>query len=171
MREPRQPPASTDLLVGDHVDVDRSGQLGRGDADARTEHLREPATPAGAEHQLRRVLRAGEVEQRGRDVLADDVVITAAKAFHQRPLSREGLWVRAGETVGPGDVHGKQVGALAAVSDPDGPADQGVPLGATGERDHHPFTGFPGTGDAVLRAVPVELLVHLVGYPQQCNLT
>ena len=57
---------------------------------------------------------AGEVEQRGRDVVADDLVVGAAEALHQRPLPGQVGRVGAGQAVAAGDVHGEQVGALGS---------------------------------------------------------
>ncbi len=168
--ETRQAPPATGFLVGDHVDVDRPRQFRGGDADPGAEHLGEAPPPAGSEHQLGGVLRAGEVQQRGRDVVTDDVVVGAAEAFHQRPLVGECLGVRPGQSVGAGDVHREQVGALAAVGDPDRPTDQRVALGPTGESDDDPFPGFPGAGYSVFGPVPVELFVDLVRDPQQRDL-
>ena len=69
-----------------------------------------------------------------------------------------------------GDVDGEQVGALGAGGDAGGPADQGVALGAAGQRDDDPLPRLPGAGDAVVGAVAVELLVDPVGQPQQGQL-
>ena len=44
------------------------------------------AAAAGAEDQLGGVLRAGEVQQRGGHVVADDRVVAAAEALHELPL-------------------------------------------------------------------------------------
>ncbi len=162
----RQAPSPAGLLVGDHVDVDRPGQFRGGNADPGAEHLGEASPPTGPEHQLGGVLRAGEVQQCGRDVVADDVVVGAAEVFHQRPLAGQRPGVRPGQPVGAGDVHREQVGALAAVGDPDRPADQRVALGPAGEGDDDPLPGLPGAGYPVFGPVPVELFVNLVRYPQ-----
>ena len=76
----------------------------------------------------------------------------------------------AGQAVVAGHVHGEQVGALGAGGDPGGPADQRVALGAAGQRDDDALAGLPGGRDVVLGAVPVELLVDLVGEPEQRQL-
>ncbi len=60
----------------------------------------------------------------------------------------------------------KQVGALAAVGDPDRPADQRVALGPAGEGDDDPLPSLPGAGYPVFGPVPVKLLVDLVSHPQ-----
>ena len=51
--------------------------------------MRPPPTPAGAEHELGRVLGDREVEQCGGDVVTDHLVIAAAEALDQRPLIGE----------------------------------------------------------------------------------
>ena len=164
------PPAALDLLVGDQVHVDRAGLGGGGDADAAGEQLGEAAAAAGAEDELGGVDAAGEVEQRRRDVVADDLVVGAAEALDEHPLPGQVGRVGAGEPVAAGDVDGQQVGALGAGGDPGGAADQGVALGAAGERDDDAFAGLPGAVDVVLGAVPVELVVDLVGQPEQGQL-
>ena len=113
--------------------------------------------------------RAKSSSARG-DVVADDLVVGAAEALDQDALAGQLRRVGAGEAVAAGDVHGQQVGALAAGGDPGGAADQGVALGAAGQRDDDPFAGLPGGVDVVLGAVPVELLVDLVGQPEQGQL-
>ena len=67
-------------------------------------------------------------------------------------------------------VDGEQVGAAGTFGDAGGAADEGVALGAAGQGDHDAFAGFPGAFDVVVAAVPVELLVDLVGQPQQREL-
>src|SRR5579885_3640133 len=105
--------ALLDLFVGDQVYVDRSGLGGRGDPDAGGEDLRDAAAPAGAQDELGGVDAAGEVEQRLGDVVADHLVVRAAEAFDQLPLPGQVGRVRlGGQPVGPGDVHGEQVGSL-----------------------------------------------------------
>src|SRR5204862_4280037 len=101
------------------------------------------------------------------DVVADDLVVCTADAFQQGPLPGQVGRVGAGEPIGAGHVDGEQVRALGPVGDPGGPADQGVALRTAGERDDDPFAGLPGTVDAVLGPVPVQLVVDLVGQPQQ----
>ena len=77
----------------------------------RREQLREPAAAGGAEDELGGVLGAGEVEQGGGDVVADDLVVGAAEGFDEGALPGQGGRVGAGQAVAAGDVHGEQVGA------------------------------------------------------------
>ena len=74
--------------VGDDVDVDVAGVRGSMSAPmpgpVRT--ARQPAAAAGAEHELGGVLRAGEVQQGVRHVVADDLVVGAAERLDQPPL-------------------------------------------------------------------------------------
>ena len=62
------------LLVGDHVDVDLAGLLHDRRADALVEDAGPPRPPRRADHQLGGVHLAGEVQQRGGHVVADDGV-------------------------------------------------------------------------------------------------
>ena len=91
------------------------------------------------------------VQQRARDVVADDLVVGAAEALDQLPLRGQVGRAGAGQAVGAGDVHGEQVAAGGAGGDPGGPADQRLALGPAGERDDDPFPGLPGAVDVVLR--------------------
>ncbi len=97
-------------------------------------------------------------------------MVAAAEAFHEGTLTGQVGGVAAGEPVVTGDVDGEELRAPASRRDPGRPADQGVTLGPSGEGDDDPLTGLPGGGDAVVPAVPVELVVDLVGDPQQREL-
>ncbi len=70
------------------------------------------------EHQLGGVLGPGEAEQRLGHVVADDLVVGAAERLDQPPLLGQRGRVRAGQPVGPGDVHGQQVAAGGPGGDP-----------------------------------------------------
>jgi hypothetical protein len=98
-------------------------------------------------------------------------VVRAAETLDQRPLPFQVRGVRPGEAVVAGDVHGEQVGALGACRDPCRTPDEGVALRAAGEGDDHALPGLPRRPDAVVGAVPVELLVDLVREPQQGQLS
>ena len=105
----------------------------------------------------------GELQQCVWHVVADDLVVGAAEAFHQDPLPGQVGRVAAYQAVAGGDVDGQQVGALGVRGDAGGAADQGVAFRAAGQRDHHPLARLPGPGDAMVGAVAFELLVDLVG--------
>jgi hypothetical protein len=136
--------------------------------DARAgEQCEQPGPAAGAEHELRRVLRPGEGEQGLGDVVADHLVIGAAEGFGKLPLPGQVGRVRAGQPVGLGDVHGEQVAACGPRGDPGRPPDQRVALGAAGKRDGDPFPRLPGDGDVMLVAVALQPLVDLVRQPEQ----
>jgi hypothetical protein len=153
------------------MNVDRARVGGGGHADARGEQLSQTAAPAGAEDELGGVDRACELEQRGGDVSAEDMMVGAAEALHQRALAGQVHRIGAsGQAIVAGDMDGEQFGALGAVRDAGGPADQGVALRPTGQRDHDPFPGLPCGGDVVLCPVLVELFVDLVGQPEQGEL-
>ena len=123
-------------------------------ADARAGEQRgQPRAPAAAEHELGGVLRAGELEQGLRHVVADDLVVGAAERLDQLPLGGEVGRAGAGEPVGAGDVDGEQVAAGGAGGDPRGAADQRLALGPAGEGDDDALAGLPGPVDVVLLAV------------------
>ncbi len=101
-----------DLFVGDDVDV----QVGPGLAGDRGAHPRpEDVLPGlaarGAEDDLRGVDPAREVEQRGRDVVADDVVESAAEVLGEGALEGEFLRGCGGQAVAAGDVDGQHLAA------------------------------------------------------------
>ena len=118
-RGTRQPAAAAHLRVRDdvHVDVagaaDGPGRRCRGPVSI----AREPRPAARAEHELSRVLGAGELEQRRGDVVADDLVVGAAERLDQPPLAGQRGRVGAGQAVRLADVHREQVaaGARAAI--------------------------------------------------------
>jgi len=72
----------------------------------------------------------------------------------------------AGEAVAAQDVQHHQL-AAGPGCDSAGAPDQGLALRAAGDRDDHPFAGFPGVGDLFLGAIALQGDVDLVGHPQQ----
>ncbi|GAB3855163.1 hypothetical protein GCM10029963_49380 [Micromonospora andamanensis] len=76
-----------------------------------------------------RVDAPGEVQQRGGNVGAENLVVGAAEALRQHPLPGELRGVGAGQPVAAGDMYGEQVGALAAGGDAGRPPDQRLPSG------------------------------------------
>src|SRR5207248_9368320 len=114
---------AVDLFVGDQVYVDRSRVGGGGHAYPGGEDLRDAAAAAGAQDELGGVDRPGEVQQRGRNIGTDDLVVGAAEALDQDPLPGQVGRVAAGQTVVTRHMHGEQVGALGAGGDAGGPPD------------------------------------------------
>ena len=105
------------------------------------------------------------VEQRGRDVVAEDLVVAAAHALDEVALAGQVLGARAGQPVAAGDVDGEQVRVLGPGGDAGRAAQQRVALPSAAEGDHDAFPGLPRGRDVVVGAVAVELLVDLVGQP------
>ena len=163
--------AACHLAVGDDVDVDVAGAVDGLGSDAGTgQHRSQPGAAAGAQHQLGGVFRAGERQQRFGDIVPDHLVVGAAQRFGQAPLRGERRRAGAGEPVGPDDVHGQQVAADRAGSDPGGAADQRLAFRASGQRDDHALAGFPGLPDAMLGPVLQQAFFHPVSHPQQGEL-
>ena len=129
--------------------------------------LREPSVPGGADHDLGAVDGAGELQDGRGDVVADHELQAAAKVLGQHPLLLDLRGGRADRAVGPHHMDGDQRTPGHPAGDPGPSAQQHRPLGAAGQRDHHPIPGGPGAADAVLRAVPVQTLLDPVGHPQQ----
>ena len=80
-------PPLAGLLMGHHMYVDRPGQRRGGYPDAAGQQLGEPAPARHPQDQLGGVDAAGEVQQRVRDVIADDLVVGAAEALRQGPAA------------------------------------------------------------------------------------
>ncbi len=80
---------------------------------------------------------------------------------------RDSRRVGAGQPVVAGHVHRHQVGALGPGGDPRRAPDQRVALRPAGQCHHDPFPGLPGGVDVVVGPVPVELVLDLVGEPEQ----
>ena len=167
----RPPTALADLLVGDQVDVDGSGASHGGHAHPRGENLREPPAAAGPEYQLGGIHPARELEQRGRDVCPDHLVVRATEALHQEPLLSEIGRVGSRKPIRAHHMHGHEIRAFGTRGDTGRPPDQRFSLRATGQRQNDPLPSLPGLADPVFVPVPVKLVVDLVGQPEQGQLT
>ncbi len=130
----------------------------------------EAGTAADADDQLRGIRRPREVDERTRNVLADDLVEGAAELLDERALAVEGLGMAGPQPVGSRDVHGEELAARTAGGDARPATEERLALGAAGQRDDDPLAGLPLARDAVLGAVGLERLVDLVGEPQQREL-
>ena len=93
------------------MDVDVAGESGDPCDERSVDELVPPAASARAEHELGRLLAAGERDQRLRGVVADDLVDRAAELGHELALRGEGVVVVLSEPVVDGDVHADQVAA------------------------------------------------------------
>ena len=151
----------------DHVDVDRTRVPDHAVDHGRPEQLPGSWPIAGAQHDLRDVLRTREVEQRLRHVAADHLVERPADHLDELPRRVQGRDV-FGARLGD-HVDGEQL-AAAASGHASGSADQGFVLGATGDADQDPFARLPWTLDPVVPHVVLDRLVHAVGHPQQRQL-
>ena len=151
----------------DHVDVDRARVPDHAVDHGRTEQLSGTRPVAGAQHDLRHVLRAGEVEQRLRHAPADHFVERAPD--HLDELAGR---LQRGDILGTrlGDhMDGEQLPA-ATRGHAGGATDQRFVLGATRDADQDPLTRLPRTLDPVVPHVVLERLVDAVGHPQQREL-
>ncbi len=163
-----QAPALGDVVVGDDVDVQvGSGLAGHGGADAGAEDVLPGLAAAGAEHDLGGVDAAGELQQRGRDVVAYDVVEGAAEVLDEGALYGEFLGRGRGQPVAAGDVDGEDLAAGALGRHARGAADERTALGSAGEAHDDALARLPGGADVVLAAVLLEVLVDTVGDPQE----
>ena len=158
---------------GDHVHVDRPGQAHDAVDHRAAEQLLPARAVARAEHDLRGVLRPGQLDEGGGDVVARDLAVLAAELLeqlallgHHSPPTARRPDVRPG--VGD-DVDADQL-ALGPLGDAGGPADQVVGAGRAGEGDDDPLAGLPRAGDAVALAVVLQRVVDAVGDPQQRQL-
>ena len=94
------------------------------------------------EDELARVLGAGELDERGRDVGAGHLGVAAAELAEESVLVFEALGVRAGES-----VRGTYVDAHELTADAGGHAraapQEAVAVRGAGDRHDHSFLGLP----------------------------
>ncbi len=167
----RQSAPLGDLVVGDDVHVQVGPAVaGHRGAHAGAEDVLPGLAARGAEHDLRGVGAAREVEQGGGDVVAHHVVEGAAEVLDEGALDREFLGRGGGQPVAAGDVDGEHLAAGPLLGEPRSPADQGAALGSAGQPDDDPLPGAPYRRDPVLAAVLGQVLVDPVGDPQQGQL-
>lgn len=93
-------------------------------------------------------------------------MVGAAHALDERSLAGKMCRVGGGEAVDTGDVDGQEIG-VGAACDPAGAPQDGVAFRAAGQRNDDAFASLPGGGDVVVGAVTGELVIDLVGDPQQ----
>ena len=93
------------------------------------------------------------------------------------PSEATSCWARAirrssglCESVGRDHVDGQQLGPGGPLGQPRAAADQGLALGAAGDRDDDPLLGRPGVLDLVGPSVVTERVVDPVGQPEQGEL-
>lgn len=149
--------------------VDGAGVPHHGRALALVEQPRHPRPPGRAQHELRRVDPAGEVEQRRRHVVADHGVERGTHLVRQLPVLPQVQRHERGQPVRVLDVHHQQLRARPR-SDPAAAPDQRLALRPRRDRDDDPLTRLPRFGDPLLGAVPLQRHVHLVCHPQQRQL-
>ena len=159
------------LRVGDDVNIDVARVPDHRRCRARTtEEARQHTSAAHPDDELGRVDAASEIDQRSRNLLTHDLVVGAAQRFGELLLSLEDAGVTLCETIRRGDMHGEQLSAARTAGDACPPAEQGLALASAGEGDDYPFAGIPGAVDALLRPVPPQRRVHLIGEPEQGQL-
>ena len=152
----------------DHMHIDIAGFTDDGRADPRAGKRRGDASAAaGAENELSGVDGAGELHQRGGDVLADDLVVGAIEFLYERALFGKCRGVPGAESVLAGDVHGDQFSAGGAGRDARATSQQRLTFRAAGEGDDDAFAGFPGAVYAVVFTISLQRLVDFVREPDQ----
>lgn len=132
-----------------------------------------PSGPlAGPHHDLGRVLRSGQIDQCGGDVVAEHPAVLAAELLQQPATLRHLLdpTVAIGVEAGVGDdVHTDQL-ALGALGDARRATHEALGPRRRREGDHDPFAGLPRLRDVVAVAVRSQYVVDLAGDPQQRQL-
>ena len=115
--------------------VDRSGQVD-GAVDHRPAQQLLPACAVtGAEHQLCRVLRGGELDEGRGDVGAGDLVELSPDVLEQLAMLVEQFRIRPGEPILPADVQAEEV-SMGALGDARRTADQPFGAWSTGDGDN-----------------------------------
>ena len=103
------------IAAGLDLGIDAAGRLDLERPGSRTAHDRfESTTATHADDELRRVHAAGKFDQRGGDLLCDDLVKAAAKSFDEFALVLQRCRVAFGEPVRTRDVHGEQLAAAGS---------------------------------------------------------
>ena len=159
--------------AGDDVDVDRPGQTDDTIDDRAAEQLAPSRAAGRPEHDLRRVLRPGQVDERAGDVVARDPSVLAAQFLDQPALGGDPLLRRlvAGGQAGIGDHVDADQLALGPLRDPRGPADEVIGPRRARQGDDHPLARLPRPGDAVTVAVLGERVVDPIGDPEESQLS
>ena len=173
-RDGAEPPRKADpaagLGVGDRVHVDVPGVLDHPGPDALDEDTGEPGAPRGAEDELRGVDPAGELQQRRRDVVADDGVERGADVVGEPPQPGQCADGSPGEAVAAQDVHGEQLGRAGPLGDAGGATQDRLALRAAGQRHDDAFAGLPDVAGLLVAPVPLQRDLDLVGEPEQGHL-
>jgi hypothetical protein len=121
--------------------------------------------PTRAEENLRAALGARKGDQRGRDVVVDDLLILPLELLDEAPGQR-----RVGSpmlhTVRTDDVHGVEFGA-GARRDARGASKEHLIDGTTRDADDESLTGLPGLGDVVIVLILLNGVFDTIGQPEQ----
>ncbi len=125
---------------------------------------------AAPEDELCRVLRRGEVDERGGDVAAGHLVVFAADLLEQLPVLCEQLGARPRQAVLAAGVDAEQL-AVRSLCDARGAPDEVLGSGRARDGDDDAFTRLPRLGDPVAGAVILERDIDLVRDPQQRELS
>ena len=137
--------------------------------DRPPEEVRPARLATRAQHDLGRILRPGELHQRGSHVGARQLVVLTAQLGEQLPLLGQRLAGRGAQPIGRADPHTEQLTASAG-GHPGGAADHVVAAGRAGDRDDGSLARFPTPGDPVGLAVVLERFVDPIGDPHQREL-
>ncbi len=155
------------------MDVDRTRAAHDAVDHRAVDQLVEAGPFAGPEHDLRGVLRSGDIEQGGPDVTAGHLAILAADLLEQRRCSASvpdcNVCARRHRAAVGHDVNADEV-TLGALGDPCRPPDQVLATRCSRQGHHDPLAGLPCAADAMPLAILGERVVDAVGDPQQCQL-
>ena len=163
---------ATGLVVGDHVHVDGPGVLHDPGADALDERPGEPGAPRGADDELGGVDPAGEVQQGAVGTSSSPTTVwKLAPTSSARRRSPATAPTGAPASPSPRSTcTANRSAAPERFGDPGGAAQHRLALRTAGEGDDDPLAGLPDVGDLLVRAVPLQGDLDLVGEPQQGQL-
>ncbi len=133
------------------------------------QELGQPGLPGGAEDELRGVLRAGEAHEGGRDVGAGNLCVPAAELLEELAVGVEAPRRVVGVAVGGAHMDAEQF-TVGACRDAGGALQEVLATRGAGESHHDALAGLPRFLDAVAVAVGLQLVVDLVGHPQERQL-
>ena len=97
-------------------------------------------------------------------------MVAPVQRLDQAALVDQGAGAGSRQPVGPGDVDREQLAPRRPRCDPCAAPQQGLALGAAGERDDDPLAGLPQLVDPVRGPVLLQAVLDLVGQPEQGQL-
>lgn len=152
------------MVGGDHMDVNVSRLTQRAVDNRAVKYLGPPRPAAGAEHELRGVLRTCEGNQSIGDIGGNDLLVRTAELLEQTSVLVEQIDGRARQAARGEDVHAEQV-AAGPQRHAGAPSDRRLGSGRPGNGYDNSFAGLPRGSYPVVLQILLERLVDTIGDP------